>query len=475
MMTLAREGPEGPPFPFPGLDGSDEVLRGGGGGGSSAPYLNVFLEAGTYYIQVDGFESEFTANDNILVRPSDECVLPCEETNLTLTLTLDAFPQETTWELRDKDGNLYGEGGPYFPFGDGPAPGDEGDEPPTSVVIENLCSDQACYDFSIFDAFGDGICCEFGEGGYVFSIDDEIIYEGDGMYGAGETVEICIDPCIIAGYETDDVGSASTEGEYTCEDEEVIVTTTGQNGFDLSKDNFGYVYQELCGDGEIIAKIESVDNNGWAGVMFRETTDSDAKQFALYSGISPNTMSQTRYLTGGLKVIQQHFNGPLAIWLKIERQGNWFFAYKSADGVNFSYVHAVFVPMNTCVTVGLGTFTSVVGVPVTATFSNVEINGGILPIGAPEANVTSRSQYDGEIKLFPNPANSLITIDFGATIDRPTTMILRNQLGQVVEQRRLEVPAIRTDWNISSFVDGLYYIEIRTEGEDAQVLRFIKN
>jgi hypothetical protein len=54
-------------------------------------------------------------------------------------------------------------------------------------------------------------------------------------------------------------------------------------------------------------------------------------------------------------------------------------------------------------------------------------------------------------------------------------MILRNQLGQVVEQRRLEVPAIRTDWNISSFVDGLYYIEIRTEGEDAQVLRFIKN
>jgi hypothetical protein len=285
-------GPEGPPFPFPGLDGSDEVLRGGGEGGSSAPYLNVFLEAGTYYIQVDGFESEFTANDNILVRPSDECVLPCEETNLTLTLTLDAFPQETTWELRDKDGNLYGEGGPYFPFGDGPAPGDEGDEPPTSVVIENLCSDQACYDFSIFDAFGDGICCEFGEGGYVFSIDDEIIYEGDGMYGAGETVEICIDPCIIAGYETDDVGSASTEGEYTCEDEEVIVTTTGQNGFDLSKDNFGYVYQELCGDGEIIAKIESVDNNGWAGVMFRETTDSDAKQFALYSGISPNTMSQ---------------------------------------------------------------------------------------------------------------------------------------------------------------------------------------
>ena len=173
--------------------------------------------------------------------------------------------------------------------------------------------------------------------------------------------------------------------------------------------------------------------------------------------------------------MQQHFNGPLAIWLKIERQGDWFFAYKSADGVNFSYVHAVNVSMDACLTVGMAAFTSEVGVPVTATFSNIQINGGIEPIGTPDANVTSRSQHDEETKLFPNPANSLVTIDFGTTIDRPTIMILRNQLGQVVEQRRLEVPTIRTNWNISSFVDGMYYIEIRTEGEDAEILRFIKN
>ena len=336
-------GPDGPPFPFPfdPLEESDQVSRGGGGfGGTSSPYLNVYIEAGTYYIQVDGFESEFTADDFILVQPSEECVLPCEEKNLKLTLTLDAFPEETTWELRDKDGNLLGEGGPYFFFEDGPAPGDEGPDE-TFTVVEYLCSEAECYDFSIFDSFGDGICCDNGEGSYNLSINDEIIYESDGEYGDGETVEICIDPCILAGFETEDVGSAPTEGEYNCEDDMVVITTTGQNGFDMSKDNFGYVYQELCGDGEIIAKVESVDNNGWAGIMFRETTDSDARQFALYSSIAPNTMTQTRYFTGGLKIMQQHFNGPLAIWLKIERQGDWFFAYKSADGVNFSYVHAV--------------------------------------------------------------------------------------------------------------------------------------
>ena len=254
----------------------------------------------------------------------------------------------------------------------------------------------------------------------------------------------------------------------------VVITTTGQNGFDMSKDNFGYVYQELCGDGEIIAKVESVDNNGWAGIMFRETTDSDARQFALYSSIAPNTMTQTRYFTGGLKIMQQHFNGPLAIWLKIERQGDWFFAYKSADGVNFSYVHAVNVSMSSCLTVGMAAFTSSVGVPVTATFSNIQISGGIEPIGSPEENVTFGIQNDGKIKLFPNPANSVITIDLGKTIDRPTTMILRNQLGQIVEQRRLEIPAIRTDWDVSAFISGMYHIEIRTDGEDVKTLRFIK-
>ena len=60
--------------------------------------------------------------------------------------------------------------------------------------------------------------------------------------------------------------------------------------------------------------------------------------------------------------------------------------------------------MNSCLTVGMSTFTSAVGVPVTATFSNIQINGGIEPIGAPEANVNLGIQNDGKIKLFPNPA-----------------------------------------------------------------------
>ena len=478
-------GPDGPPFPFPDGDGpltggeQENRMGGGGFGGTSSPYINEYFTAGTYYIQVDGNESEFTTDDFILVQASAECVLPCEDKNLLLTLTLDAFPQETTWELRNEDGDLYGQGGPYFFFGDGPGANPiGGDEEPVSTITitEFLCSEEECYNFSIFDSFGDGICCDDGEGGYTFSIDGEIIYEGDGEYGDGETVEICIDPCIIAGYETDDVGTAPTEGEYTCEDDEVIITSSGQNGFDPLNDNFGFVYQEICGDGEIVAKIESIDGSGWAGIMMRETTDSDAKSFALFSDLSPNTQSQTRYTTGGLKVQQQHFFGALAIWLKIERQGNWFFAYKSADGINFNYVHAVNVAMDPCVLVGLATSSNNPGVPVTGTFSNIQISGGIAPgIDTPDDSILDYQVFrTGEVSLFPNPASSSITLEFSEVVDRPTNMVLRNNLGQLIEQRPLETPAVRTEWDVSQLRDGIYFIEIRTEGDRLKTLRFVK-
>ena len=211
----------------------------------------------------------------------------------------------------------------------------------------------------------------------------------------------------------------------------------------------------------------------------RENTDSDARSFGLYSNFSPNTQSQTRYLPGSNKVIQQHFGGPIALWLKIVRQGNWFFAYKSADGNNYSYVHAVYLPMEYCIQVGMSSFSNVPGVETTATFSNIQINGGIAPAGAPEGNQLEISFSDNtvdaeDIRLFPNPASNMITLDFGNTIDRATTIVLRNKLGQLIEQRQLEIPAMRAQWDISELVDGIYLLEIHTEGNISKAIRFVK-
>ena len=49
-----------------------------------------------------------------------------------------------------------------------------------------------CYEFEIFDSYGDGICCEFGDGFYSLTADNgEVIING-GEFGGSEITEISI-------------------------------------------------------------------------------------------------------------------------------------------------------------------------------------------------------------------------------------------------------------------------------------------
>lgn len=73
--------------------------------------------------------------------------------NYEMILTLDDYGSEVTWELRQLSQVLY-TGGPYQDDLDG-----------TEVVLE-WCLEAGCYTFEISDSYGDGLCCEYGEGGW---------------------------------------------------------------------------------------------------------------------------------------------------------------------------------------------------------------------------------------------------------------------------------------------------------------------
>ncbi|HMQ46661.1 MAG TPA: zinc-dependent metalloprotease [Saprospiraceae bacterium] len=76
---------------------------------------------------------------------------PCNN-NLTLTIKLDNYPEETTWQITDANGGIWDSGGPY------------GNQPDGSTVNEPICLPNGCYTLSLYDSFGDGICCGFGNG-----------------------------------------------------------------------------------------------------------------------------------------------------------------------------------------------------------------------------------------------------------------------------------------------------------------------
>ncbi|MEO1712082.1 MAG: M64 family metallopeptidase, partial [Bacteroidota bacterium] len=77
----------------------------------------------------------------------------CTENELAFKLIIDDFGNETTWELADADDNILFNGGPY---------------PNNFEEVIDLCLPNGCYEFRIYDDFGDGICCQYGYGGYFF-------------------------------------------------------------------------------------------------------------------------------------------------------------------------------------------------------------------------------------------------------------------------------------------------------------------
>ncbi|MCH7814528.1 MAG: hypothetical protein IID40_10980, partial [Planctomycetes bacterium] len=107
---------------------------------------------------------------------------PCTSPDATITVEIltDNFGNETTWELVEQGVGVIASGGPY----------------PNATLITvdvPVCSTN-CYDFTIFDSFGDGICCGFGIGFYSIFYNGNLVGTG-GAFLFDETVSDIGDGC----------------------------------------------------------------------------------------------------------------------------------------------------------------------------------------------------------------------------------------------------------------------------------------
>lgn len=92
----------------------------------------------------------------------------CAETESTLVVEIltDDYPGETSWEVI-MDGEVVMSGGPYAEN--------------STLYADTLCfpfSDEPCIQFEIFDSYGDGMCCDFGAGGYNVYLDGQNVASG---------------------------------------------------------------------------------------------------------------------------------------------------------------------------------------------------------------------------------------------------------------------------------------------------------
>ncbi|KAL3919639.1 MAG: hypothetical protein SGILL_003655, partial [Bacillariaceae sp.] len=94
-------------------------------------------------------------------------------------MTTDGFPGDISWVLNDDQGTNWASGGDYESGG--------------TAYESDECLPAGCYEFVLTDSYGDGLCCQYGEGGYAGFLDGEPIPGFSGTnFGSGATHEFCV-------------------------------------------------------------------------------------------------------------------------------------------------------------------------------------------------------------------------------------------------------------------------------------------
>jgi hypothetical protein len=169
-----------------------------------------------------------------------------------------------------------------------------------------------------------------------------------------------------------------------------LFTVTG-SGTDIwdAADAFQYVYQPLVGDGQIIARVLSVQNTDpWAkaGVMIRENLTPGSRNAALVVSAGNGLSFQRRVTTGGIST----FNaapGTAPSYVKLVRAGSVITAYSSLNGSTWTLAGTETITFPGTVLVGLAVTSHNNTLSNTSTLDNVEKSGPVvIPTPPPVPN-----------------------------------------------------------------------------------------
>jgi regulation of enolase protein 1 (concanavalin A-like superfamily) len=157
------------------------------------------------------------------------------------------------------------------------------------------------------------------------------------------------------GQATKDIGSPAIAGSATYSGGTYTVKGAGADIWG-SADQFRYVYQQVTGDFDVVARVGSLQNtDAWskAGVMVRETLASNARHAMALISAGKGYSFQWRLDTGGLSANTAGGSGAAPGWVRLKRTGYRFDAFRSTDGISWTSFGVESVPMASTVYVGL--------------------------------------------------------------------------------------------------------------------------
>ena len=208
------------------------------------------------------------------------------------------------------------------------------------------------------------------------------------LFSCGIIYFLNVDPAIAQApaslpppWNAQDIGAPTTSGGATFDQEQFTITAGGQDIWGPS-DQFHFVYQQVTGDVDVTARVESITmTDAWAkaGVMIRSSLDAGAAHgFALVSA-AQGVAFQRRSQDGGLTT---HTSGPTAgppRWVRLVRVGTRITASTSVDGQAWSTIASSTIALGSTAYVGLAATSHNVTAATTAVLSQASVVRLALP------------------------------------------------------------------------------------------------
>ncbi len=193
-------------------------------------------------------------------------------------------------------------------------------------------------------------------------------------------LEITSQP-LVSPWINEDIGPVGVLGSASYANSTFTVKGAGGGTLVTNADGIQFVYQQLSGDGTIVARVASTTGGGSqeAGVMIRETLDPGSKnaQTLYYAGSGGLNLTE-RTTTSGTSdgyISAQAISGAPPYWLKLVRSSNTFSGFASLDGVNWTQIgSSETISMATNVYVGLYVTNRSTTSLATATFDGVSLS-----------------------------------------------------------------------------------------------------
>jgi len=180
------------------------------------PSSNKTINVGLRFYDVSGFDgSETVYVDNFLPNTDGGSSTSCNDNSLTLTLNTDNYGSETSWTVNNGQGSSVANGSGYAS---------------NTQYNEQLCLTDGAYTLVVSDSYGDGMCCNVGNGSYTLN-------QGSTELASGANFNSTDSTAFTLGDGSDDGNGGGTNPTPTG----YYVTTQGLSGYALKTELYNII------------------------------------------------------------------------------------------------------------------------------------------------------------------------------------------------------------------------------------------